>query len=76
MTAIANKPYTAYNQYSYNEWNIIKILIEHPGLLAESLYDYFPKRSAAKQALHHLASKKIVYNENFRWYLTKGVKLV
>ena len=47
--------------------------MEKPGLVAEAIYDNFPKRSTAKEALHRLASKKLVYNENFRWYLTDKV---
>lgn len=73
MNATASTIYNPYAQFSRDEWVILHLLKEYPGLLAEEIYLNFRRKWYGKNALHHLASKKVVYNENFRWYLKEGM---
>lgn len=68
--------YNPYSQFCKDEWTIINILKKNPsGLFAEDIYAYFRRKWYGRNALHHLANKKIVYNENFRWYLQPGANV-
>jgi hypothetical protein len=71
MSAIATREYGYYKRFSEEEEKIIEILKDRPGIVAKAIYAYFQKEWPAKNALHHLASKKVVFNENFRWYLNQ-----